>query len=373
MAEATVTMEDTGGGTRATLSGDFRVAGMEALRDQFKSIGGAGPVVVDVSGVEKLDTAGAWALVSLQRRLKAEKVELRFEGLDEPRRALMDTVSAAMDKTAPPEQVPHGARVWLENVGRAVVGAWIATLELVNLLGVVLARLWRDILRPKELRITALVSHMQQAGLNAAPIAALMSFLIGVVLAYMGAVLLRQFGAEIFVVDLIAIAVLRELGVLLTAIIVAGRSGSAFTASIGTMKMREEIDSMRVLGLDPVQMLVLPRVLGLFIMLPLLTVIADFAGLLGGGLMAWISLDISPGMFVFRLSDAIGVWHYLVGLIKAPFFAVIIALIGCNNGLKVGGDAESLGRLTSASVVLAIFLVILVDALFAIFFATVGV
>ncbi|KFI29292.1 ABC transporter permease [Haematobacter massiliensis] len=373
MAEATVTMEDTGDGARATLSGDFRVEGVEALRDRFASIGGPGPVTVDVSGVEKLDTAGAWALVTLQRRLKAEKVELRFEGLDEPQRALLDTVSAALDKTAPPEEAPHGLHVWVESVGRSVVDGWNGTLEIINLLGVVLARLGGDILHPSRLRITAVVSHMQQAGLNAAPIAALMSFLIGVVLAYMGSMLLRQFGAEIFVVDLIAIAVLRELGVLLTAIIVAGRSGSAFTASIGTMKMREEIDAMRVLGLDPIQMLVLPRVLALFIMLPLLTVIADFAGLLGGGLMAWITLDISPGMFIARLSDAIGVWHYLVGIIKAPFFAVIIALIGCKNGLKVGGDAESLGRLTSASVVLAIFLVILVDALFAIFFATVGV
>jgi phospholipid/cholesterol/gamma-HCH transport system permease protein len=213
---------------------------------------------------------------------------------------------------------------------------------------------------------------MQEAGLNAVPIAALMAFLIGIVLAYMGAVQLRQFGAEIFVVDLIAIAVLRELGILLTAIIVAGRSASAFTASIGSMKMREEIDAMRTLGLDPVQILVVPRVLALLITLPLLGVIANFAGLLGGAVMAWLELGVSPAMFYTRLVDQVNVWNYLVGLIKAPFFAVIIAMIGCHHGLKVGGNAESLGRLTSASVVLAIFLVIVVDAIFAIFFATVN-
>ena len=165
---------------------------------------------------------------------------------------------------------------------------------------------------------------MQEAGLNALPIAALMAFLIGVVLAYMGAVQLRQFGAEIFVVDLIAIAVLRELGILLTAIIVAGRSASAFTAAIGSMKMREEIDAMRTLGLDPIQILVLPRVLALLITLPLLGVVANLAGLLGGAAMAWLELGVSPEMFVVRLSDKIGVWHYAVGIIKAPFFALVI-------------------------------------------------
>jgi phospholipid/cholesterol/gamma-HCH transport system permease protein len=245
--------------------------------------------------------------------------------------------------------------------------------ELVNLLGAVIARLAGIVIHPSRLRLTSVVYHMQQAGLNAVPIAGLMSFLIGIVLAYMGAVQLRQFGAEIFVVDLIAIAVLRELGILLTAIIVAGRSASAFTASIGSMKMREEIDAMRTLGLDPLQILVVPRVLALLISLPLLGVVADFAGLLGGLVMSWLELGVSPEMFVVRLSDNVSVWHFLVGIIKAPFFAVVIALIGCHHGLKVGGNAESLGKLTSASVVLAIFLVILLDAIFAIFFATVNI
>jgi phospholipid/cholesterol/gamma-HCH transport system permease protein len=199
-----------------------------------------------------------------------------------------------------------------------------------------------------------------------------MAFLIGVVLAFQGAAQLRQFGAEVFVVDPIPISVLRELGILLTAIIVAGRSASAYTAAIGSMKMREEIDAMRTLGLDPIAVLVVPRVLALVLTLPVLGFLADIAGLVGGSAMSWIELGVSPGVFQARLLS-IDPWHFAVGLIKAPFFALIIGLIGCYEGLKVEGNAESLGQLTSRSVVLAIFAVIVVDALFSIFFAVVDV
>jgi phospholipid/cholesterol/gamma-HCH transport system permease protein len=205
------------------------------------------------------------------------------------------------------------------------------------------------------------------------PIVALMAFLIGVVLAFQGSAQLRQFGAEVFVVDLIAISILRELGILLTSIIVAGRSGSAFTASIGSMKMREEIDAMRTLGLDPVTILVVPRVLALILMLPALGFIADISGLIGGAMMSWIELGVSPAVFQTRLVNNTDVWHFNFGMIKAPFFALIIGIIGCYQGMKVGGDAESLGRLTSASVVLSIFMVIVMDALFSVFFAVVDV
>ena len=251
---------------------------------------------------------------------------------------------------------------------------WTTAIEITSLLGAVITRLAGNLIHPARLRLTSVVYHMQEAGLNAVPIAALMAFLIGVVLAYMGAVQLRQFGAEIFVVDLIAIAVLRELGILLTAIIVAGRSASAFTASIGSMKMREEIDAMRTLGLDPVQILVVPRVLALLITLPLLGVIANFAGLLGGAVMAWLELGVSPAMFYTRLVDQVERLELSRrDRSRRRSSPLIIAMIGCHHGLKVGGNAESLGRLTSASVVLAIFLVIVVDAIFAIFFATVNV
>ena len=336
-------------------------------------VGGRGPVVVDGAGIEAFDTAGAWAIATLRRRLEAEGVEVRIEGLAPERAALLETVERSLPQDAAPPPAPPGFVQWLGELGQGVAEGWETAAELLGLLGAVLARLAGNLLHPARLRVTSVVYHMQQAGLNAVPIAALMAFLIGVVLAYMGAVQLRQFGAEIFVVDLIAIAVLRELGILLTAIIVAGRSASAFTASIGSMKMREEIDAMRTLGLDPIQILVVPRVLALLFTLPLLGVVANLAGLLGGLVMAWLTLGVSPEMFVVRLSDNVGVWHFLVGIIKAPFFAVVIALIGCHHGLKVGGNAESLGKLTSASVVLAIFLVILLDAIFAIFFATVNV
>ena len=289
MAEGTA-----GGAARLALSGDLRLAGVSAVLPEIDAVRGPGPLVIDGSGIESFDTAGAWAIAALCRRLKAEGTEVRIEGLSSPHAELLATVEAALP---PDEALPakrHHFVLWLGEVGEGVADAGTMVIELLNLLGAVLARVAGNLIHPGQLRITSLVSHMQQAGLNAVPIAALMAFLIGVVLAFMGAVQLRQFGAEIFVVDLIAIAVLRELGILLTAIIVAGRSASAFTASIGSMKMREEIDAMRTLGLDPIQILVVPRVLALVITLPLLGVIADFAGLIGGATMAWLELGVSP-------------------------------------------------------------------------------
>ena len=213
---------------------------------------------------------------------------------------------------------------------------------------------------------------MEQSGLNAIPIVALISFLIGVVLAYQGSIQLTQFGAEVFVIDLVAISVLRELGILLTAIIVAGRSGSAYTAQIGAMRINEEVDAMRTLGLDPMQVLVVPRLIALVITLPLLGFIADIMGLLGGAVMANIELGISPGVFLERLEHAFAPWSFGVGLIKAPVFASIIALPGCFIGMKVSGSAESIGLYTTRAVVHAIFAVIVMDAIFSIFFAYIG-
>ncbi|MBB5222100.1 phospholipid/cholesterol/gamma-HCH transport system permease protein [Amaricoccus macauensis] len=369
---AAVAIERTGAGARVVLSGDLSLVGVETIFTRLGEITGPGPIVVDGTGVSAFDTSGAWAIATLRRRLAAEGVEVRIEGLAPARAGLLETVEKSLppDPVAPP--ATNGLIRWLEAFGTDVVTAWSTFTELLGLFGAVIVRVGEAFIHPSRLRFTSIVFHMQSAGLAAVPIASLMAFLIGVVLAYMGAVQLRQFGAEIFVVDLIAIAVLRELGILLTAIIVAGRSASAFTASIGSMKMREEIDAMRTLGLDPIRILVVPRVLALLIVLPLLGVVADLTGLLGGGVMAWLTLGVSPEMFIERLSDNIPVEHYLVGLIKAPFFALVIGLIGCHHGLKVEGNAESLGSLTSSSVVLAIFMVIVLDAIFAIFFATVG-
>jgi phospholipid/cholesterol/gamma-HCH transport system permease protein len=223
------------------------------------------------------------------------------------------------------------------------------------------------------LRLTPLVFHMEKVGLNALPIVGLISFLIGVVLAYQGATQLQKFGAEVFVVDLIGVSVLREIGILLTAIVVAGRSGSAFTAQIGSMKVNEEVDAMRTLGLDPIQVLVIPRTLALVLMLPLLAFFSDIMGLLGGGLMAWSVLDVSPGQFIERLNGSIGMWTFWVGIIKAPVFGLLIALVGCYEGLQVANSAESVGSRTTRSVVESIFLVMIVDAVFSIFFAYIGI
>ncbi len=371
--ETAVAIDRTGAGARVALTGALLLEAVDRLRADFDGIAGPGPVTVDARGLTALDTAGAWAIVTLRERLKAEGVEVVVEGLADTQTALLETVAQSLPKPEPEAPRVPGWRLWLASVGEGVSQGAGTLVELLNLLGAVLARIAGSLLRPGRMRLTSLVHHMQEAGLNAVPIAALMAFLIGVVLAFMGAVQLRQFGAEIFVVDLIAIAVFRELGILLTAIIVAGRSASAFTASIGSMKMREEVDAMRTLGLDPVQILVVPRVLALVLTLPILGVVANVAGLVGGAAMSWISLGVSPAMFWIRLSENVDVVHYLVGLSKAPFFAAVIGLIGCHHGMKVEGNAESLGRLTSASVVLAIFMVIVLDAVFAVFYALVNV
>jgi phospholipid/cholesterol/gamma-HCH transport system permease protein len=223
------------------------------------------------------------------------------------------------------------------------------------------------------LRLTSLVFHMEEVGLNALPIVGLMAFLLGVVLAFQGASQLLRFGAEVFVVNLVGISLLREIGVLMTAIIVAGRSGSAFTAQIGSMKVNQEVDALQAMGLDPIHVLVVPRLLALVVTLPLLAFFADVLGLLGGGLMAWIVLDISPGTFAERLPEAVSLWSFWVGIIKAPFFAFLIAMIGSYEGFKVEGSATSLGQRTTRAVVESIFLVIAVDAAFSVFFQVVGV
>lgn len=321
---------------------------------------------LELSGLTRLDTAGAWYLAGR----KAAGATL--EGLAAPQAKLLDSVIRALPQPDPQPAADKGWRRALDSTGRWVVGALAFLRELAEYLGRFLAALWRGIRHPGDFRLTSLVYHCQETGLRAVPIVALMSFLIGVVLAFQGAAQLSQFGAEIFVVDLIAISILRELGILLTAIIVAGRTASALTASIGSMKMNEEIDAMRTLGLDPDMVLILPRVLALVITLPILGLIADIAGLLGGALMSWIELGISPSMFRYRLISDTSVDHVIVGLSKAPVFAIIIGIIGCHAGMKVGKDAESLGAQTSTAVVNAIFAVIVADALFSIFFAEIG-
>ena len=358
---------------RLALRGALALADLPELQRHLAAWRPEEAAAIDLSEAERIDTSIAWAVAEAERRAEAAGGRVEIAGAPPEGAGLLDTVRQALPEPGEPAAAPRGPLAWLARLGEAVVETGQAAAGFAGVLGLFVARLARCAVRPRDLRLTSLVHHCDEAGLRAVPIVALMAFLIGVVLAFQGAAQLRQFGAEIFVVDLIAISILRELGILLTAIIVAGRTASAFTAAIGSMKMREEIDAMQTLGIDPGQALIVPRILALVLMLPILGLIANVAGLLGGGLMAWLELGISPALFATRLSEGTDVSHVFVGLAKAPVFAVLIGVIGCTAGLRVGDTAESLGRMTSAAVVAAIFAVILADALFSVFFQQVGI
>lgn len=332
-----------------------------------------GAVTIDLSRVELLDTAGAWTIYRTARHLEAEGASVDLVGASEEQAALIEAVRSAEATPEPDEPTGNSFVNMVAHIGQSTVEIARETADLLGFFGLILTTAARTIVRPKRLRTTSLFYHMEEVGLNAVPIVGLMSFLIGIVLAFQGASQLQRFGAEVFVVNLVAISVLREIGVLMTAIIVAGRSGSAFTAQIGSMKVNEEIDAMQTLGLDPIEVLVLPRLFALALTLPLLAFFADIMGLVGGALMAWIALDISPATFVERLRDAVSMWSFWVGILKAPFFAFLIAMIGCYEGFQVTGSATSVGQRTTRAVVEAIFLVIVVDAIFSIFFQIVGI
>ncbi|MGG7565456.1 MlaE family lipid ABC transporter permease subunit [Rhodovulum sp. DZ06] len=367
-------IDRSGDALRLAFTGPLLIATLRAPAEAAARLspGDAARVRIDVAGVTAMDTAGAWLALDLARRFGEAGAKVDLVGLTPERKTLVEAVRAAMpDRAAPPPRRTPVDR--LADFGAGVEAAGRTTLEGFGFFGLVLSRIGRTIVRPGRLRFTSLVHHCGEAGFAAVPIVALMAFMIGVVLAFQGSVQLRNFGAEVFVVDLISVSVLRELGILLTAIIVAGRSGSAFTAAIGSMKVREEIDAMRTLGLDPIEVLALPRALALLLMLPVLGVVANFAGLAGGLLMSWIELGVSPGMFLSRLQENTDVNHMIVGMVKAPVFALLIGVIGCWQGFQVGASSESVGRRTTTSVVMAIFSVIIADALFSIFFAELGI
>ncbi|MEQ9520417.1 MAG: MlaE family lipid ABC transporter permease subunit [Parvibaculum sp.] len=329
--------------------------------------------IIDLKRVSRLDTAGAWLLHRTNEQLRLLGLQVSYHGETPEIRTLLGVAEACdsgFNLRLPRQSIFVEQS---ERVGGYVVAGAMEVRGLVGFFGVLLHALWRTVKSPSRLRVVPLIHHMERAGFDALPIVCLITFLIGAVLAQQGAVQLQRFGAEIFTVNLVAITFLREVGILLTAIIVAGRSGSAFTAEIGSMKMREEVDAMRTLGLDPMDMLVVPRVLALVFMLPLLTFIADMMGLIGGALVVWETQNTSPGVFIVRLSEAATFWTFGVGLIKAPFMALMIAMIGCYSGLKVTGSAESVGQQTTQSVVKSIFMVIILDALFAVFFTAMGI
>lgn len=330
-------------------------------------------VTIEAAAVSRLDSAGAWAIRRTASRLERRGVAVEVVGLRDGFQAILDK-AALHDPTARVAPPPTFAFLdLLEKLGRRAAEALGTGRSLLGLLGRVVAAIGQVALRPGRLRGTAVVAQIEATGVSALPIVGLLCFLVGVVLAYMGALQLARFGASVLTVNLVGVTVLREIGILLTAIIVAGRSGSAFAAQIGTMKVNQEVDALETMGLSVVDVLVLPRVLALVIALPALTVFADVAGLAGGAVVCLFLLDLSSGQFLAQLDSGVTIWSFLTGLIKAPVFALVIALVGCHNGLGVSGSAESVGRQTTRAVVESIFLVIILDAIFAIAFAEIGI
>lgn len=351
--------------------GDWRARNLgpidAPLRD-FEGDSMGREIIIDVSAVERLDTAGAMVLQRIMRACSGRTELSKIVGASAEHESLLRQVEAHL---APCDVAPASRNAFmlmLNRLGQGAVDAYFSALAILSFIGLTISTGVRVLSRPGRMRTTSVVYHMEETGLNAVPITGLMAFLIGAVVAFMGAKILRNFNAEIFVVELVGLSVLREFGVLLAAILIAGRSGSAFTAQIGSMKLREEIDALHVLGLDPIEVLVLPRVFALVIMLPVLALLGDLLGVIGGGLVAWTAMDISPTLFLGRLQESIGMSNFWVGLIKAPFFAFVIAIVGCFQGMQVEGSAESLGQRTTLSVVQSLFLVIVLDAFFAMFF-----
>ncbi|WP_290784851.1 ABC transporter permease [Halomonas sp.] len=363
---------------RLLVSGDWVLAHHGALKDQVAAHRQAAgepsaDQAVDLSGLTGLDTAGARLLVALVGAEPMADVRQWAADLPRARQALLETVARVLREPLEPEPSPRATLTdGLVDVGERVGALWQQQRLLLGFIGLTLTTLFVNLLRPWRWRLTALVSHVHQTGLNAVPIVALLTFLVGAVVAFLGATVLRDFGATIFTVNLVAFAFLREFGVLLAAILLAGRTASAFTAQIGAMKANEEIDAIRALGLDPMELLVLPRLLAMMIVLPILTFIGMLSGILGGALVCIFMLDISATQFLTILQRDIPLNHFLVGMVKAPVFAFLIAVIGCLEGFKVTGSAQSVGEHTTSSVVQSIFMVILLDAVAALFFMEMG-
>jgi phospholipid/cholesterol/gamma-HCH transport system permease protein len=350
-----------------------RARELEPLIDDIsKKTRGVRAVTIDMGGVERLDTFGAWLLERLQRSWASQGAPPRVVGLPEHYRGLIEEVHQANRATPAAVERPGQVAETLESIGRTMVTVGGDLTRFVQMLGQVGVSLLRVLARPHTFRLTSVVHHLDRVGWRAVPIILLITFLIGAIIAQQGIFHFRKFGVDVYVVDMVGILVLREVGVLIVAIMVAGRSGSAYTAELGSMKMREEIDALRTMGFDPVEVLILPRIVALVIGLPLLTFIGSMAALYGGGLVCWLYGGMNPDIFISRLREAISVDHFEVGMIKAPFMALVIGIVACVEGMQVKGSAESLGSQTTASVVKSVFLVIVLDGFFAMFFAAIG-
>ncbi|HID49479.1 MAG TPA: ABC transporter permease [Chromatiales bacterium] len=366
-------IQQTPEATRVGIHGDWIIAHADALEAELSALRlpPDRPVSFQPRQPARLDLTGAWLLWRKVKALRAQGYTAELDGFDSTHFRFLETLPEA--SPAPPVAPLRGVHAVLHNIGRFAVQEKEQNLAALAFLGRILSGLVRVLPHPRRWRVTDVAHHLYTAGIQAIPIVSLIAFLISIVLAYQGADQLARFGARIYTIDLVAISMLREMGVLLTAIMVAGRSGSAFAAQIGFMKINEEVNALRTMGFDPFEILVIPRIVALVIALPLLTLLADLMGLAGAALLSVYMLDISLVQFGHRVIDTIGLNTFLVGIIKAPVFAFLIGFIGTMRGMQVSGSSESVGRQTTNAVVQSIFLVILADALFSILFSWLGI
>ncbi len=351
-------------GLRVEASGDWVADHADALQ-AFLAAPATTASAFDIAGVQRLDTFGAWVLSRLRGPAP-------LSGVAESQRALLDAIERLPH--APPRASERHSRIGdgLAAFGRALVAIGADTVDFAAMLGRLTQALVHALAHPRAFRLRSIVHHIDRVGVRAVPIMAMMTFLVGAIIAQQGFFHFRRFGAEDYVVDLVAVLILREIGVLLVTIMAAGRSGSAYTAELGSMKMREEIDALSTMGFDAAEFLILPRVLALVFAVPALTFVGAMAALAGGGAVAWVYAGMSPEIYIQRLSEAVSMKSFEVGMIKAPFMALVVGVVAANEGLKVEGSTESLGSRTTSSVVKSIFLAIVLDGVFAIFFAAIG-
>lgn len=362
------------------MQGDWLIANYQAITQEIEALGLTAPTLasdlaLDLSGISHLDTAGAERMCTLLGDDGVQVALKQDAGLSAERRALLHSVAQAMqgvDTNTGSSKKPSALLLLLVRMGESTEAIWHETRQLLGFAGLTLEALARNMLRPSQWRVTSIVAQVEETALNAVPIIALLTFLVGAVVAFLGATILADFGASIYTVNLVGFSFLREFAVLLTAILMAGRTASAFTAQLGSMKVNEEIDAIRVQGLDPIVLLVLPRVLAMLLAMPILTLVGMVSGIFGGMMVCALSLDISPTMFLTLFQQDIEVRHFYLGMAKAPIFAFLIAVIGCLEGFKVSGSAQSVGQHTTSAVVHSIFVVILLDALAALFFMEMG-
>ncbi|NYS60851.1 MlaE family lipid ABC transporter permease subunit [Vreelandella salicampi] len=357
---------------RLVLSGDWTLLHFTRIQRQLAKLDPNRFTTLCFDDVTRLDTAAAQLLIEWYGPARMQALSSM---LPVKRKNLLISVAGAVTtqrQEPPPANASKALTHGVALVGQQVESLYLQQKYLLGFLGLVLSALARTLWRPSRWRVTATVSHIQQTGLNAVPIVMLLTFMVGAVVAFLGATVLESFGATIYTVNLVVFSFLREFGVLLAAIMLAGRTASAFTAQLGSMKSNEEIDALRTQGLDPIELLVLPRVLALWISLPLLAFIGTLSGMLGGAVVGVVALDIPLSQFLRIVERDIGVSHFFAGIVKAPLFALVIALIGCAEGFKVSGSAQSVGEHTTSSVVQSIFMVILLDALAALYFMEMG-